>query len=170
MESQGNVSRFQFAWTEENIAAAKDGMEAGLSASQIGARLGVSRNTVIGKMRRIGVRSANGRGHQPGVPAPWKLIPKIKPNKQTVRAKPKWTQPPPIAAEEPMEVPFELPACTTTFDELPPNGCRWPSGDGPFLFCGDTQLDGYPYCAGHCSIAYHPTSRLTKELQYEVAA
>lgn len=35
-----------------------------------------------------------------------------------------------------------------TIMDLGPDTCRFPFGDGSFLFCGATPLPGKPYCAG----------------------
>jgi GcrA cell cycle regulator len=48
--------------------------------------------------------------------------------------------------------------------ELKENDCRWP-GPGPVeqrQFCAAPVLNGYPYCAGHCRIAYTPHSRMPR--------
>jgi hypothetical protein len=37
--------------------------------------------------------------------------------------------------------------CTTPFDDV--TGCRYPTGDGPFLFCNGTQTEGSSYCLSH---------------------
>jgi GcrA cell cycle regulator len=37
--------------------------------------------------------------------------------------------------------------CTTTFDDV--TGCRYPVGDGPFLFCNGAQMEGSSYCLNH---------------------
>jgi GcrA cell cycle regulator len=37
--------------------------------------------------------------------------------------------------------------CTTTFDDV--TGCRYPVGDGPFLFCNGAQTEGSSYCLNH---------------------
>jgi hypothetical protein len=37
--------------------------------------------------------------------------------------------------------------CVTPFDEV--TGCRYPVGDGPFLFCNGVQADGSSYCTAH---------------------
>jgi GcrA cell cycle regulator len=48
--------------------------------------------------------------------------------------------------------------------ELAADGCRWPSGEGPYLFCNEPQLDGAPYCGPHCSLAYRaPEPRRTRQ-------
>lgn len=40
-----------------------------------------------------------------------------------------------------------------TLMELEPGQCRWPHGDGPFLFCGH-PVEGQSYCSYHCRLAY----------------
>jgi GcrA cell cycle regulator len=46
--------------------------------------------------------------------------------------------------------------------ELSEKRCRWPistPGLADFCFCGNTPLEGLPYCAGHTRLAYRPGSR-----------
>jgi GcrA cell cycle regulator len=46
--------------------------------------------------------------------------------------------------------------------ELSEQRCRWPistPGAVDFCFCGNTPVDGLPYCAGHTRLAYRPGSR-----------
>jgi GcrA cell cycle regulator len=46
--------------------------------------------------------------------------------------------------------------------ELSEERCRWPistPGAADFCFCGNTPLEGLPYCAGHTRLAYRPGSR-----------
>ena len=46
--------------------------------------------------------------------------------------------------------------------ELGNERCRWPIGTPgaeDFCFCGNTPIDGMPYCAGHTRLAYRPGSR-----------
>jgi GcrA cell cycle regulator len=46
--------------------------------------------------------------------------------------------------------------------ELSEERCRWPistPGAEDFCFCGNTPLEGLPYCAGHTRLAYRPGSR-----------
>ena len=40
--------------------------------------------------------------------------------------------------------------------------CRWPIGDPTvksFGFCGNTPINGLPYCAAHARMAYRPRAR-----------
>jgi GcrA cell cycle regulator len=46
--------------------------------------------------------------------------------------------------------------------ELSAEKCRWPistPGAEDFCFCGNTPIEGLPYCAGHTRLAYRPGSR-----------
>ena len=46
--------------------------------------------------------------------------------------------------------------------ELSKQRCRWPistPGAADFCFCGNTPIEGMPYCAGHTRLAYRPGSR-----------
>jgi GcrA cell cycle regulator len=39
--------------------------------------------------------------------------------------------------------------------DLAEDDCRWPVVDQPqYLFCAAPKLEGLPYCAAHCRIAY----------------
>ena len=118
------------AWTDERIAKLSKLWDEGFSASQIAERLGegVTRNAVIGKAHRLGlksrpspVKSAKGKGGRPAK--------KAKPAK---------------------------PAKITLLD-LTERMCKWPSGhpgDDDFQFCGKKAAAGLPYCEAHCEEAY----------------
>ena len=46
--------------------------------------------------------------------------------------------------------------------ELSEQSCRWPistPGAADFCFCGNTPVEGLPYCPGHSRLAYQPGSR-----------
>jgi hypothetical protein len=42
-----------------------------------------------------------------------------------------------------------------TLLELEGGDCRYPFGDGPFLFCGDPAQDKSSYCSGHHEICFN---------------
>src|ERR1700712_4239074 len=49
-----------------------------------------------------------------------------------------------------------------TLFELSKQRCRWPistPGAEDFCFCGNTPLEGLPYCSGHSRLAYRPRGR-----------
>lgn len=35
-------------------------------------------------------------------------------------------------------------------------GCKWPLSEGPFRFCGCSQVEGKPWCAHHQKKAFYP--------------
>jgi hypothetical protein len=44
-----------------------------------------------------------------------------------------------------------------TLLQLTSGVCKWPFGEPAspdFFFCGGDAVDGKPYCAGHCRVAY----------------
>jgi GcrA cell cycle regulator len=68
-----------------------------------------------------------------------------------------YAEPEPAAAEQPIH---NGPGCSLL--ELSAEKCRWPintPGAEDFCFCGNTPVEGLPYCAGHTRLAYRPGSR-----------
>jgi len=127
-------------WTDERIDELKALWAEGLTTGEIGKRLGVSKNAVVGKAHRLGLK---------GRPSPIK------------RTKP--SRPAAPAPKEPE------PKIRSVVD-LSAHTCRWPIGDPRepgFHFCGEPTLSGKPYCAEHASIAYvgsnKSSSRATEE-------
>lgn len=49
--------------------------------------------------------------------------------------------------------------------------CKWPFGDGPFTFCGQPSVTGFPYCAHHKALAYagRPVRRVRPNYDIEQA-
>lgn len=120
------------AWTEERIDALKQYWDEGLSASQIAAKLGegVTRNAVIGKAHRLGLKSR---------PSPLKSG-AGKAKAPTRKARERSTK-----------------KRLTTLLDLSDRMCKWPNGhpgDEDFHFCGKPSEPGMPYCAAHCAVAY----------------
>jgi hypothetical protein len=45
--------------------------------------------------------------------------------------------------------------CNVNLINLRNGDCKWPAGEGPYLFCGKPAVeDGAPYCAMHAEMAY----------------
>ncbi len=148
-------------WTRERVEQLKILTEEGLSCAQIGRRLGVSRNAVIGKLNRLGLS----RGRKPAAPrAPSALSttsrlrrPGIIAQRQILRAI--YAEAPP-AAEAATIVVGER--CSLL--DLAKGKCRWPlsdPGESDFSFCGNAAVSGLPYCAGHARLAYRPPAART---------
>jgi len=133
------------SWNEENIRELRRLWDAGYSASAIGKQIGITKNAVIGKAHRLGLKSRPSpikRGVTKSVIAP------------VVRKAPPVETPP---------MPALRPAPRKTA-----NGpsCLWPIGDpgaADFHFCGEPSIDGKPYCSEHCAKAYITRSRSESE-------
>jgi GcrA cell cycle regulator len=122
------------AWWGERIELLKTLWRKGLSASEIGNELGVSRNAVIGKLHRI-----EGYTPEPHRPPPRKP------------PAPVWKPPPPPKRRVVINVPF----LNLTLDELDRGLCHYPHGErAPYRFCGQKVREGSPWCALHCRMVY----------------
>ena len=141
-------------WTAEAIEVLKRLALEGRSASVIAAELGAaSRNAVIGKANRIGIKlNGDGRAFAAvGAPAGADRV-RLAPIR---RPKPAWT-----FAEA------EVGAMRRVrFEEMREFACRWPLGDprsGNFAYCGLEPVKGRSYCAGHWRMAYRPAEMRTR--------
>jgi GcrA cell cycle regulator len=152
-------------WTETAIETLRQMALEGKSASAIAAALGApSRNAVIGKANRIGIkltghvhcsaprttRATTERPRRPAIArtgsALWKraVVPALAREK-----KPAW-----LFAEAQVGEMLKV-----GFEEIREGACRWPLGDPTnedFVYCGVETAKGRPYCAGHCRMAYKP--------------
>jgi GcrA cell cycle regulator len=134
-EKQGHDNH-ALGWLADRIDRLKALWTRGLTASEIGNELGVSRNAVIGKIHRLkGYESARKpAGNKHARPPP---------------AKPK----PPTPAPKQPRVVLNVPFLNLTIDELKTGVCRYPHGEAsPYFFCGQPTREGSPYCALHCRI------------------
>jgi len=149
----------ELTWTEERLALLKLHFEAGLSCREIACDIGVTRNAVIGKLSRLKLTRENdddrprparrdaARGKR------LKATPRLQ--YQILRAI--YAEPQPAVDDEPASNEH----CCSLL-ELSEARCRWPintPGAEDFCFCGNTPIDGLPYCAGHTRLAYRPGSR-----------
>ena len=108
----------------------------GLTATRIGAKIGVTRNAVIGKIDRLGLRLLGGLGRQPGPQ---------KPRKSRAR-KPKVTTAV-ILAPPPGEGVDIL--------ALAAGVCRWPQDTIEGVrYCGGETYPRHVYCPAHHRLAF----------------
>ena len=156
-------------WTDAAIEDLKRLALEGRSASVIAAAIGApSRNAVIGKASRIGIKlNGDGRGQargrrQGGAQRMQTAAPLAKP----VPAAPSL----PSARTPDPEAWLQEGEATRTsaeieigemrrlrFDEIREPACRWPIGDprsGDFVYCGLERAGGHSYCPGHRRMAY----------------
>lgn len=115
-------------WTEDRLKELKKHWNSGLSISQIGRKLGVTRNAVAGKAHRL------------------KLPKRQSPILKEPRAQAKPTKK--------RDLPLRMVLRDIKWSR---SKCVWPSADPQtveFNFCGEPIVPGKPYCAEHCAIAY----------------
>lgn len=128
-------------WTVERIETLTQLWSEGHSCTEV-ARLmgGISRNAVIGKVRRLDL-----------------------PKRRTVSRKQPANRPkikrPPVEAmpTEPIVNDDGYIEFPTSLLDLGKHACHWPHGDPKspdFGFCGQPAVEGKPYCDRHCRRAY----------------
>lgn len=129
-------------WPDEHVDMLRDLFAKGIGDSRMADELNrrfhtrYSRNSVIGKRVRIG------------------LLVEQKPN-LPVRAPKRPSRPAHVPA--PRINPVELRALrcveiiprNVSLIDLEPGDCRYPYGDGPFVFCGHPKFGDAPYCGPH---------------------
>lgn len=155
------------SWTDDRVALLKTLWADGFSASLIAGRIGeVTRNAVIGKVRRLGLpaRGTTSRRVQPANPRS-SLSARTR-SSCPRRVPPRLTRQPPVrprarrrrAAGVPELGP--APSFPVTVLALTDAICRWPEGDpkrAGFHFCGRVKGETPgPYCGHHAALAYTP--------------
>lgn len=146
------MNRHNAAWSNEREEQLRGLWAEGLlSCSQIAARIGGTRNSIIGKVHRLGLA---GRAPVPPPQRRARLIPYAG-SPVLTRPEPEghaMTQPSPPMRPEPDPL-----VCTTPLLDLATHGCRWPDGEGtmeaPYLFCGAHAVEGSSYCRLHRGMA-----------------
>jgi GcrA cell cycle regulator len=145
-------------WTTERVERLKNRFEAGLSCREIADDIGVSRNAVIGKLSRLKLTRDVGDARRPArKDATTGPRPKAVPRLQYRMLQAVYAEPLPVADDELIHNEHR---CSLL--ELSEARCRWPintPGAEDFCFCGNTPVEGLPYCAGHTRLAYRPGSR-----------
>jgi GcrA cell cycle regulator len=163
------------SWTPERIDELKRLWDAGHSASEIGKKLGVSKNAVVGKAHRLKL-SARPSPIKRGGPSTTRRRPAAAQRQAAARAATsspllngsatttatpsggKAVSSSPFAAEAPSRSP--APSYTPSRASRKAAGsqtCAWPigdPGDPEFRFCGEKSVPGKPYCEAHCAQAY----------------
>jgi GcrA cell cycle regulator len=149
-------------WTPATVAKITALWAEGLSRAEIGRRMGITKNAVVGKVHRLGL---------PARPSPLKsiIVHKPRPSQAGQKVVPVQRREPsagdligptlPPLTLPPMALPtLRLVAAVAVHG---PRACRWPLGDPRtpgFRFCGD-PVSERSYCAAHNAAAYIPTRR-----------
>jgi GcrA cell cycle regulator len=170
----------RFDWSAARIALLEQRWAQGASASTIAKELGpdVSRCAVLGKIHRLKLKQPEFKRHhsgkervrrrrrapaaskRAGVRAPGRLMAAF----QALGLEAIFGAPPPPISSRGGASGWAAakafgPACGLM--DLSDATCRWPVGEpdeANFVFCGAVPFGRYPYCVGHCLIAYRPDS------------
>lgn len=140
------MTTFPSIWDDpQRIADLKQLASEGFSSGQIAKDLGISRNAVIGKLRRLDIPLLNPPNGAPNS----KASPRVR-KSTTLRDIPPRQQ---IAPEAP---PMPYDGIGVSILELTSETCRWPLGEPSrtgFHFCGATPKNLSPYCCEHAALA-----------------
>jgi GcrA cell cycle regulator len=135
-------------WNDEAVAKLTKLYVKGLSSSEIAKELGTTRNAVIGKIDRSGLRLAS------KIEGFRKAVPKLPGPRPKERPRPR-IKPVYYGIEEPA-APENMKGCTLM--QLTDKTCRFPIGDPSepgFHFCGSAVAGiDRVYCPHHTKIAY----------------
>lgn len=148
------------AWTDEMVEGLRKMWKQGLTTNEIAKNLGVSKNSIVGKVHRLNLTAR---------PSPIKKKDNstaIKPTTTAVETEnnvacTKTAKKVSTAVETNVKVSsFEKNTSTSAclkLTELDSHTCRWPIGDprdDSFGFCGKKVRSGQTYCEEHSGLAY----------------
>lgn len=149
------------SWTAARVEYLRRRHSEGASAGVIARELGLSRNAVIGKIARLGLRGF-GQGRNPSGDTLRKPKTPRPPKPVAPKAKPPAPKPAPVAPAAPDVATIELtdlpagemPATAVRFLDTEARHCRWPVGNwaGPVETrhcCGHEKLPDSSYCSFH---------------------
>ena len=129
------------SWTNEREAELRRLWALGYSASCVARDMNVSRNTIIGKARRLGLLARSSTvmlprgGHTPLHPI----------SRQFTRPRQK-PEPAPVTHDDALEFLHKQ------LLDLANHECLFPDGEGPYTFCGQPTARGTSWCRHHLKI------------------
>jgi GcrA cell cycle regulator len=162
-------------WSDEIITRLRALWDEGHSTAEIGRRLGVSKNAVVGKAHRLDLPARpspirrDGNGPSPRVRAPRRVAGPTLPPLVSTHGGNSGQAPRPamvsaqMRAYAPAAVPRPAPPPPVPRIQATPRpfartvACCWPIGEPgtkSFRFCDGDALLGKPYCQEHASLAY----------------
>ncbi len=165
-------------WTADVILRLRGFWEEGHSTAEIGRRLGVSKNAVVGKAHRLDLPARPSPIRRDGIQAVIRrpscriagpTLPPLSSNAPASPPPPKATaafvsNDPPVKAAAPVVSSprpppraVEIPRLSVARPFARLIACCWPIGEPgtkSFRFCDDGAVSGKPYCAAHAALAY----------------
>ncbi len=167
-------------WTDDAIIRLRSLWDEGLSTAEIGRRLSISKNSVVGKAHRLElparpspIRRGPGAVGVPREATPRRVsgptLPSMATEEPEAVAPPNLPKPPmphlvpqpkphsgtPVAVRSRPSLVAAMTAPVRLAPRTP--ACCWPIGEPgtpSFRFCGDPALSNKPYCGPHADIAY----------------
>ncbi len=159
-------------WNEESIMRLRALWAEGHSTAEIGRRMGVSKNAVVGKAHRLNLPARpspirrDGASGTPRPPTPRRIVgptlpplahaaaplPEPRPQPAAKFATPQ-RSPAPATAQQPVRPPIRPVAARVGRQ----TACCWPIGEPgtkSFRFCDAEATAGKPYCTEHAQLAY----------------
>ena len=158
-------------WNEETIARLRELWAEGLSTAEIGRRMSVSKNAVVGKAHRLNLPARPSPIRRDGVnavvrpPAPRRvtgptlpplsaaIAPSVLANASAASAPTRS----PVRATPPAAVSRPSPVRAVPYTSRRLSTCCWPIGEPgtkSFRFCDSDASNGKPYCSEHAALAY----------------
>jgi GcrA cell cycle regulator len=150
-------------WTDDDIQRLRTLWAEGHSTAEIGRRMGVSKNAIVGKAHRLDL---------PGRPSPIRGSEASAPRAKRSRRPrvPRLADMIPLRACRPLAIdpsalalgaePRPRPVERRLTGPIGTQACCWPIGEpgkAGFRFCVNIALVRRPYCEEHCGHAYKPT-------------
>ena len=148
-------------WTDDVINRLKALWAEGHSTAEIGRRMGVSKNAVVGKAHRLSLEARpspirrGAPGEAPKRPAVRRMTGPTLPAMSVPVAEPVQRPVPPPPVSAPAPAPVLRAVSRTGGGRLV--ACCWPIGEPgtrSFRFCDGESLPGKPYCGTHAALAY----------------
>jgi GcrA cell cycle regulator len=152
-------------WTKERVEQLRELWDRGLSQNQCAALLGegISRNSVAGKIDRLGLKRDVVQVIRPPKPAKVEKPKKLVKQHKLIGSKQYVERPQPVVCGLPVTGRVQL-------VDLKYDDCRFPignPGDENFAFCGDQRIAGKPYCAAHSNLCLIPPPKKKPNLYRE---
>lgn len=148
-------------WTKETIARLRAYWDEGLSTAEIGWRLGLSKNAIVGKAHRLHLPPRpspirpEGSGRRP---SKHRRSRKDRPSLPPLRSVADDTAPPRPSVPTPAPAPA-MPAAPVFVRRVSRDPCCWPIGEPgtrSYRTCEAPAKPGKPYCGEHAEAAYVP--------------
>jgi GcrA cell cycle regulator len=169
-------------WTDKKIAKLKALWEKGLSTAEIGKRLEVTKNAIVGKINRLGLSNRESPiKSKPGVEVldggsesikskvslKYKKLAIMLENSEKTKLSDEIGESESDAVSlKPSKSSGRTGVKGLTLLELTSDRCCWPIDDvnsENFHFCGKKVFKNKPYCLEHCAIAYTNSATAAEE-------